>query len=96
MEVYNTIVQFFQDGGVFMYPIVIVFVLGAAIAIERYTYLSFSKTTNRGLWKKLMPVIEAGNYKQALAMTARSKAAIGKILTYGRRFATLREPLSLV
>ena len=35
MEIYSTIVKFFQDGGLFMYPIAIVFVLGVAIGIRR-------------------------------------------------------------
>ena len=40
MSIYSTIVQFFQEGGLFMYPIVIVFAMGLAIAIERYAYLT--------------------------------------------------------
>ena len=35
MNIYNTVVGFFQSGGIFMYPIVIVLALGMAIAIER-------------------------------------------------------------
>ena len=34
------IVGFFQEGGAFMYPILIVFALGVAIAIERWIYLT--------------------------------------------------------
>ncbi len=83
MEIYSSIVNFFQDGGVFMYPIVVVLALGLAIAIERYVYLSISGATNRRLWKKLMPMVSQGNFKAALQATARSKSAIGKILSYG-------------
>ena len=39
MSIYSSIVGFFQDGGLFMYPIVIVFAIGAAIAIERIAAL---------------------------------------------------------
>jgi hypothetical protein len=42
MDVYMAIVGFFQNGGVFMYPIVIVLALGAAVAIERWLFLSRS------------------------------------------------------
>ena len=83
MEIYSSIVNFFQNGGVFMYPIVVVLALGLAIAIERYVYLSISGATNRRLWKKLMPMVSQGNFKAALQATARSKSAIGKILSYG-------------
>ena len=42
MGLWNLIVRFFQGGGDFMYPIAIVFVVGLAIAIERYIYLTAS------------------------------------------------------
>ena len=83
MGIFNTIVKFFQDGGAFMYPIVIVFALGAAIAIERYLYLSASKAKNRSIWKKLVPMLERGQYQQAMSITHKSRTAIAKIMTYG-------------
>jgi biopolymer transport protein ExbB len=83
MDVLNALVKFFQEGGWFMYPIVLVFALGAAIAIERYFYLSKAKLTNRGMWEKLTPLVKANNYEQAMAMASRSKAEVGKILAYG-------------
>ena len=83
MGIYNTIVQFFQEGGLFMYPIVLIFVLGMAIAVERYLYLSVSKASNQRVWKTLMPLIAKGNYSQALIGAEKTKAALGKILSYG-------------
>ena len=38
MNTLGGIVRFFQEGGAFMYPILIVFALGAAIAVERWMY----------------------------------------------------------
>ena len=35
MNVIGTIIQFFQSGGAFMYPIILVLILGLAISIER-------------------------------------------------------------
>ena len=61
MEIYATIVSFFQDGGLFMYPIVLVFAIGAAIAIERCVFLSVSGTRNRMVWIKLGQMLIAGN-----------------------------------
>jgi biopolymer transport protein ExbB/TolQ len=83
MSIYSTIVQFFQEGGLFMYPIVVVFALGLAIAIERYTYLTLSRNNNRRAWKQLSPMLSSGNYKQAVAICSKSKAAVSKILSYG-------------
>jgi len=83
MEVYSAIVKFFQEGGMFMYPILFVLALGAAIAIERYMYLTFAKGTNRAMWQKLTPLLKNNDYMQAMAISSRSKADISKILTYG-------------
>jgi biopolymer transport protein ExbB/TolQ len=83
METYGTIVRFFQDGGIFMYPIMIVLALGVSIAIERYFHLSRSTSVNKKTWHELMPLIKAGEYKSALAISSDSKAAIGKIMNYG-------------
>lgn len=83
METYSSIVSFFQDGGVFMYPIVIIFALGVAIAVERYVYLSKTSVSNRMLWNKITPFIKQGKFQEAVSVTSKSKAAIATILTYG-------------
>src|SRR5210317_1308754 len=83
MDVFNAIVKFFQDGGAFMYPIMVVFALGAAIAIERYTYLSMAKLKNRSMWNKLVPLVKASNYDQAMAISSGSGSEVGKIMAYG-------------
>lgn len=83
MESYATLVRFFQDGGLFMYPILVVLALGVSIALERYLYLSRASSVNRRLWNQLIPLIKSGNYKQAQAISSKSRAAVGKILHYG-------------
>jgi biopolymer transport protein ExbB len=83
METYSSIVGFFQNGGVFMYPIVVVLALGLAIAVERYFFLSKTSFSNRILWTKITPHLKAGKFLEAAAETSRSKAAIGSILNYG-------------
>ena len=83
MEFFNVIVRFFQEGGVFMYPIVIVLALGLAISIERFLFLSRTSLTNRMIWKKITPFIKAGKFQEAVSITSGSRSAIGQILTYG-------------
>jgi len=83
MEAYSAIVKFFQEGGMFMYPIMLILALGLAIALERYMYLSYAKQTNRSMWQKLVPLLQRNDYKQAMSVSSASKADIGKILTYG-------------
>jgi biopolymer transport protein ExbB len=83
MDVLGATVRFFQQGGVFMYPILVVFALGVAIAVERWMYLTVSGVSNRALWKQIVPFLKAGKFQEAAGVTARSKAAIASILTYG-------------
>ena len=80
---YKTIVDFFQDGGVFMYPIMIVLAIGIAIAIERYLYLSIIKRNNKSLLKKLIPLLQSGDYQGAYAVTSKSNHAISRMLSLG-------------
>ena len=83
MEIYSSIVSFFQDGGVFMYPIVIVFALGLAIAVERWVYLTRATVSSKSLWKQVTPYLRAGKFNEAVSMTSKSKAAIATVLSYG-------------
>lgn len=80
---YTSIVSFFQDGGTFMYPILLVLAIGLAIAIERYIYLSAAKTSNRQLLAKAMPLLKQGDYAQLQQLTSRKKNAISQMLNQG-------------
>ena len=83
MDFFNMIVRFFQGGGAMMYPIAVVLVIGAAIAIERYIVLTHTSMRNRGLWNEIAPLLAQGNFKGAVQVTGKSDAAIGQILSYG-------------
>jgi biopolymer transport protein ExbB len=91
MELYHFAVNFFKEGGFFLYPLAIIFVVGVAIAVERTLYLTVETTANRRLWSQLVPLISAGNFKQVVAITSKSKAAIATVLNYGiARLASAR------
>jgi biopolymer transport protein ExbB len=83
MGVYTTVVKFFQEGGLFMYPIAIVLALGAAIAIERWVYLTLTTVKNKALWSSVTPFLKAGNLAGAVQVTSKSGAVIAQIMTYG-------------
>ena len=83
MDIYNTTVKFFQEGGLFMYPIAIVLGLGVAIALERWVYLTLTTAKNKALWNAVTPYLKAGNLAGAVQVTSKSHAAIGQIMTYG-------------
>ncbi|MDR2215615.1 MAG: MotA/TolQ/ExbB proton channel family protein [Nevskiaceae bacterium] len=83
MNIFGTIARFFQDGGHFMYPIAVVLVIGVAIAIERYVYLTMVRAKNRSLWQQLEPMLQQGKFSQAAQVSSQSDSAIGQILSYG-------------
>jgi biopolymer transport protein ExbB len=57
MDAVYSMVRFFVTGGPFMYPILIVFAAGIAIAIERYITLTLVRRRNEGMWSQLQPVL---------------------------------------
>jgi len=83
MNLIVPISNFFQEGGIFMYPILLVLGCGIAIAIERYMYLTSARSANRKVWKELMDVLSKRDYMRALGVSQKSGADIGKILVYG-------------
>ncbi len=86
---YTSVVNFFQDGGPFMYLILTVLAIGIAIALERYIYLSVSRRNNRRLLIKLMPLMQKGDFQSAYNLTAKSGAAISQMLSMGiKRFTS--------
>jgi biopolymer transport protein ExbB/TolQ len=83
MDAYTTTVEFFQQGGLFMYPIAMVLALGLAIATERWVFLTMTTTKNKALWNSVTPYLKSGNLAGAVQVTSKSGAAIGQIMTYG-------------
>lgn len=83
MNFFNSVIGFFKDGGLFLYPLALIFVVGVSIAIERFVYLTRETARNRSLWNSLVSPLGAGNFKQVAALTQNSKASIATILNYG-------------
>jgi biopolymer transport protein ExbB len=83
MEVINSVIKFFQDGGQFMYPILFIFAAGVAIAIERFIFLSAERIRNRKEWERIVPHLYKGSFGDALLQAKKSRAAIANILIYG-------------
>ncbi len=83
MAIYSSVVTFFQNGGAFMYPIVLILALGTAIAVERWVFLTMTMAKNKALWNAVTPYLKSGNLQGAMQVTQKSDAAIGQIMTYG-------------
>jgi biopolymer transport protein ExbB len=83
MDFTYSIIGFFVTGGPFMYPILIVFAVGAAIAIERYFTLTRVTTKNQSAWSRVQPALINGEFERAREMTSKDDSTISKLLSMG-------------
>lgn len=65
MESIYSVVGFFQKGGLFMYPILVVFAVGMAIAVERWIQLTKTRSENSKAWTKVHTVLTKGSIRQS-------------------------------
>ena len=83
MNAVDLVVNFFKQGGAFLYPIAAVFAIGVGVAIERFIYLSRVSAGNRRLWAELAPHIQAGNFRKAMEIAEKRDSALSTIMKYG-------------
>jgi len=83
MDGIYAIVEFFVSGGIFMYPILLVGAVGAAIAIERLIMLKLVTNKNRAMWSKLEPLVAEREFERARELTANDKSTISQLLNVG-------------
>lgn len=83
MNTIYSIVGFFVSGGMFMYPILLVFAVGLAVAIERYFTLSLVARKNQEVWKEIQPLLGKGEFDRAYKMTSKDDSTISQVLSMG-------------
>ena len=83
MDFFYSIIAFIQDGGTFMYPILIVFSVGIALVMERTIKLSAVRKRNKKVWDELYPVMSEYDFSKAREMTSDDDSAISQILGMG-------------
>ncbi len=82
MDFYS-IIAFFQKGGAFMYPILLVFAIGLAISIERWVQLVRIRSGNHKMWNQLYPILRKGEFEKARQMASKDKSVIAQMLGMG-------------
>ena len=83
MDVMYSIVGFFSSGGIFMYPILLVFAIGSAIAIERFVTLSTITRKNDSAWKTIQPLLNDGKFDEARELAGNEESLMARILNLG-------------
>ena len=80
---FYSFVAFFQKGGVFMYPILIVFAVGMAIAFERWVQLNRTQLANQKMWNMLQPLLVKGDFDKARQIVDKDKSGMAQMLGMG-------------
>ena len=83
MDVIYGIVEFFVQGGIFMYPIMLVFAIGVAIAIERYVTLTLLTKRNQATWAQVQPLLAKREFDKARELTATGSSTVAQLLNMG-------------
>ena len=79
----NNVISFFQSGGIYMYPIGGVLVIGLALALERWLRLTAAKASNRRAFDRLLPMLRKKDYSGVIDFARNSRAPIGRIIAAG-------------
>jgi biopolymer transport protein ExbB len=82
MEIYS-MVAFFQKGGLFMYPILLVFVAGVVITVERWFHLARTRSVNRKMWNVLQSMLANGEFDKAGEIIKKDKSTVSQMLGMG-------------
>jgi len=77
------IIRFFQMGGFFMFPILVVLATGVAIAVERWIHLNRVKKENRKIWEEVHPVLAEGDFDKARELVNEDNSALSQMLAMG-------------
>ncbi len=83
MDFFYSIIRFFASGGVFMYPILLVFAVGVAIAVERYVTLTVVTNKNQKVWDQVQPMLANGEFDAARETTSKDESTISQVLNMG-------------
>ncbi len=80
---FHSMLAFFQKGGVFMYPILFVFLTGMAVAVERWFQLSRIRSLNRKTWNNIYPMLAKGEFDKVKTIANKDKSTISQMLGMG-------------
>ena len=80
---YTLIVSFFQDGGMFIFPIGIVLAIGIVICLERWIFLSREKYRNAKAFDDFLPLLRTTDIEKMQQFSRESTAPVTRIIGCG-------------
>jgi len=83
MSFTDNLIAFLQNGGPFIYPIGLVLIVGLAITIERWLYLSSAHRTNQKAFRLINSALKTGDIQTISDHAKRNKAPVFDVLESG-------------
>jgi biopolymer transport protein ExbB len=83
MGFFYAIIRFFQQGGFFMFPILLVLAAGLAIAFERWVHLKRAQDADKKIWDELHPALAKGEFDKARELAGKDKSSMAQMLVMG-------------
>ena len=83
MEFFAAIVKFFQEGGLFIYPIALVFAIGIAITVERWRYLNKERAQNLKAFDDFLPLLRTDDHEKMTLFTRDNTAPVSRMIGCG-------------
>jgi len=87
MDLMNTIVTFFREGGFFMYPVLLVAALGTAVVIDRVLCIMRAGASGEALWQQLRPLIASQRIDEAIKLCSSRPQPLYHVLLQGMKAA---------
>lgn len=79
----HSVAEFFKDGGAMMYPILLIGLVGLAIAVERWITITRAQYATRNMWAKVEPSLGAGDFDKARKIVGDDNSPLGRLLGAG-------------
>lgn len=73
--------QTFKDGGILMYPIALLFILGMILVVERFVVLLLKGATIR--YRRAVELVSEGKIEEAKALAKKMHGSVGKVIRAG-------------
>ena len=80
---FHSIAEFFKAGGAMMFPILLVGLVGMAIAIERWVTIARAQKHTRNMWAKVEPSLNEGDFEKTRKIVGDDNNPLGRLLGAG-------------
>lgn len=83
IEIYSTVTEFLQEGGIFIYPISLVLAVGVAISLERWVFLNREKWRNSRAFSEFLPLLRTTDMDKMQMYSRENQAPVTRIIACG-------------